>query len=114
MNSKQGARYIKTRMGNDLKEKILNYNGIISTEITKRPILSICPRCNLSNLIENKYCSKCSYPLNPDAYNEIKSNEEKRIRLLEQKYENEISALKQDMETKFNQILNKINLVELH
>ena len=38
----------------------------------------------------------------------------KRIRLLEQKYENEISALKQDMETKFNQILNKINLVELH
>jgi hypothetical protein len=30
MNSKQGARYIKTRMGNDLKEKILLQNGILS------------------------------------------------------------------------------------
>jgi integrase/recombinase XerD len=32
MNSKQGARYIKTRMGNDLKEKILVQNGILSQQ----------------------------------------------------------------------------------
>jgi integrase/recombinase XerD len=30
MNSKQGSRYIKRRMGNDLKQKILVQNGIIS------------------------------------------------------------------------------------
>ncbi len=30
MNSKQGVRYIKRRMGNDLKQKILVQNGIIS------------------------------------------------------------------------------------
>src|SRR4051794_17965265 len=30
MNSRQGSRYIKTRMGNELKNKILEYNGIIS------------------------------------------------------------------------------------
>src|ERR687897_2965386 len=30
MNSKQGTRYIKNRLGNDLKQKILQYNGIIS------------------------------------------------------------------------------------
>ena len=29
MNSKQGTRYIKNRLGNDLKEKILQHNGII-------------------------------------------------------------------------------------
>ncbi|HEY6884093.1 MAG TPA: hypothetical protein VI278_08670 [Nitrososphaeraceae archaeon] len=29
MNSKQGARYIKRRMGNDLRQKILVQNGII-------------------------------------------------------------------------------------
>ena len=29
MNSRQGSRYIKNRMGNDLKEKILEQNGII-------------------------------------------------------------------------------------
>ena len=30
MNSKQGSRYIKRRMGNDLKKQILVHNGIIS------------------------------------------------------------------------------------
>src|SRR5215204_3328470 len=30
MNSRQGTRYIKTRLGNELKEKILQYNGITS------------------------------------------------------------------------------------
>ena len=32
MNSKQGARYIKRRMGNDLKQKSLVQNGIISDQ----------------------------------------------------------------------------------
>jgi hypothetical protein len=32
INSKQGARYIKTRMGNDLRQKILVQNGIISKQ----------------------------------------------------------------------------------
>jgi len=32
MNSKQSSRYIKTRMGNDLKQKILLQNGIISEQ----------------------------------------------------------------------------------
>ena len=32
MNSKQGSRYIKRRMGNELKNKILEYNGIITEE----------------------------------------------------------------------------------
>ena len=36
MNSKQPSRYIKTRMGNDLKQKILVQNGII-TEADARP-----------------------------------------------------------------------------
>src|SRR5690606_30774424 len=32
INSRQGARYIKRRMGNELKNKILEYNGIITSE----------------------------------------------------------------------------------
>src|SRR5918995_1829051 len=45
MNSKQGARYIKNRLGNDLKEKILQYNGIISDNPKKLKISIIdCPR----------------------------------------------------------------------
>jgi integrase/recombinase XerD len=43
MNSKQGARYIKRRMGNDLKQKILVQNGIIAEQqIEKRPSVLNC------------------------------------------------------------------------
>jgi integrase len=80
MNSKQGSRYIKRRMGNDLKQKILSYNGIISVqELERKPSILNCSRCDLVNAIENKYCSKCSYPLVPSAYEEIKATEERRI-----------------------------------
>jgi hypothetical protein len=63
MNSKQGTRYIKRRMGDELKIKILQRNGIIQENgVMIKPIVSNCPRCELVNAIENKYCSKCSYP----------------------------------------------------
>jgi hypothetical protein len=85
MNSKQGSRYIKKRMGDELKNKILEHNGIFSELDVKkkRPILN-CPRCELVNTNENKYCSKCSYPLVPSAYEEIKGSEERRIKKMEQ------------------------------
>ena len=61
MNSKQGIRYIKRRIGDDLKNQILVRNGIISeNEVIKKPSVHICPRCELVNTIECKYCSKCT------------------------------------------------------
>jgi hypothetical protein len=80
MNSRQGNRYIKNRMGNDLKQKILTYNGIAPPEEMKMKASVLhCPRCELVNALENKYCSKCSYPLVPSAFEEIKLEEEKKI-----------------------------------
>ena len=106
MNSKQGARYIKNRLGNDLKEKILQYNGIISENASKKKVSILnCPRCELVNTIENKYCSKCSYPLKPEAYDDIKCGEEKRIQTLEQKYENDMKTLREDMNNQLSQIM---------
>jgi integrase/recombinase XerD len=67
MNSRQGARYIKRRMGNDLKRQILVHNGVLTEEeIQKKPSVTFCPRCSLVNALDNKYCSKCSYPLDLD------------------------------------------------
>jgi integrase/recombinase XerD len=87
MNSKQGSRYIKRRMGNDLKQKILLQNGIISEQqIEKRPSVLNCPRCSLVNAIENKYCSKCSYPLIPSAFDEIKAAEEIKFKTMEERF----------------------------
>lgn len=95
MNSKQGTRYIKRRMGNDLKQKILEHNGIITPEaLQKKSSVHSCPRCDLSNTIENKYCSRCSYPLVPSAFEEIKKSEELKISQLEVKYEKDLKELK--------------------
>jgi integrase/recombinase XerD len=55
INSKQGSRYIKRRMGNNLKQKILVQNSIISEqEIEKKPSIINCPLCNLVNAVEIK------------------------------------------------------------
>jgi hypothetical protein len=69
INSRQATRYKKNRMGNEMKEKILEQNGIVFDPSKKRSMTIIdCPRCELINQFENKYCSKCSYPLKPEAY----------------------------------------------
>ncbi len=115
MNSKQGSRYIKSRMGNELKNKILAYNGIITEEIEKKkPTAQTCPRCDLVNVLENKYCSKCSYPLKPDAYEEIKKSEEDRIKKLEESYNHDMNVLREEMENKFQQLFQKIDIQKLN
>jgi integrase/recombinase XerD len=88
MNSRQPARYIKRRMGNDLKRQILVHDGIISEqEIQKKPSVLTCARCNFVNAVDFKFCSKCSYPLIPEAYEEIKAEEDKKFQALRDKQE---------------------------
>jgi integrase/recombinase XerD len=96
MNSKQPSRYIKRRMGNNLKNQILVREGIIVDEETSRvrPSVIKCPRCTEINAFENKLCFKCSYPLSPQAYEEIKSSEDERFRCLEQRNEETKNMLK--------------------
>ncbi|MGC1933225.1 MAG: hypothetical protein WA667_29990 [Candidatus Nitrosopolaris sp.] len=110
MNSRQGSRYIKSRMGGDLKRAILAQNGItLGDDDVLRPKLTVrdCPRCNFINSFENKYCSKCSYPLTPQAYEEIKSHEDEKFKAIEQKYDRDIALLKDEMRF-MQQILNSI------
>ena len=105
MNSRQGSRYIKNRMGNDLKEKILEQNGIIlDTSKVKRSTIIDCPRCQLINQLENKYCSKCSYPLKPEAYEELKEKEEKEIKEMKGQIETIMNTLGQLMMTNQNDV----------
>ena len=58
----------------------------------KKPTVSNCPRCDIANAFENKYCSKCSYPLKPEAYDEIKQSEEDRFKKLEEKHNQDMSS----------------------
>jgi ribosomal protein L37E len=86
MNSKQPSRYIKTRMGNDLKQKILVQNGIISeNNVKSSPTIAECARCQLTNPLENKYCSSCGYPLSVTAYEELKEQENSKYKSVEER-----------------------------
>jgi integrase/recombinase XerD len=116
MNSRQGSRYIKSRMGGDLKRAILAQNGIAlenDDELRPKPAVRDCPRCNLVNTLENKYCSKCSYPLTTQAYEEIKAQEDERFKAIEQRYEQDMKTIREEMEGKFQQILTRIDMAKL-
>jgi hypothetical protein len=102
MNSKQPSRYIKARMGNDLKHKIFVQNGIISeTDGRPKPSIADYPRCSLVNCIDNKFCSKCSYPLTPSAFEEIKAAEDTKIKTLERKYELDMKSIREQISSIF-------------
>ena len=116
MNSRQGSRYIKSRMGGDLKRAILAQNGImVENDETLKPKPSVhnCPRCNLINIVENKYCSKCSYPLIPQAYEEIKLQEDEKIKAIERKYDADIALLKEAILDMQQLLKNPEKLAEL-
>jgi integrase len=114
MNSRQGSRYIKRRMGNDLKRQILIHSGVLTEEeIQKKPSVMICGRCSSVNALDKKYCYKCSYPLVPSAFDEIKAEEDLKIHTLMKKYEQDMESLEKKMETKFQQILAKIDIGRL-
>jgi len=107
MNSKHGSRYIKKRMYSDLKNRILEHNGtFIQYHQNPEPLNLSCSRCNFVNAHEYKYYSECSYPLTPEAFDQLKQNEEQRFTALENK-------LIQDMESKIQQILLKVNVENL-
>jgi integrase/recombinase XerD len=74
----------------------------------RKPSVLTCPRCNLVNAIENKYCSKCSYPLVPSAFDEIKEAENMKINSIQEKYEKDMKAMHEEMNQQFGQIMSMI------
>ena len=109
MNSKQGTRYIKRRMGDELKNKILARNGIKTEEIFKQKhAIHLCSRCNFTNAIDIKYCSKCSYPLTPQAFEEIKEEENMKFKALEEKYKLDIKNIKEEIDQQINDVIDLI------
>ena len=99
-------------MGNDLKQKILIQNGILPPEELKgKPSVLNCARCGLVNAFENKYCSVCSYPLTAVAFDEIKLEEDKKFTSLNERYENDMKELRQQIklsDQKHDEQLSKI------
>lgn len=108
MNSRQPSRYIKRRIGNDLE--MLIRSGIVPDEeaLRQKPAVLSCPRCSHINASECKLCSKCSYPLTAEGYEEVKADE--KVADVDKK----IEAAKREMEERFQLLLEKVDLSRLH
>ena len=87
MNSRQVARYVKPKIGIELKNKILLHDGIIN-DVQAKPKSSIsnCPKCQFVNPYDTLYCKQCSYPLTSEAYEKIKQEEGKKFREMEERF----------------------------
>jgi len=73
-----------------------------------------CRRCTIVNGFDSKYCLKCSYPLTPQAFEEIKSEEAAGLKTIEDKHKDEMAAVREEMQKKFQEIIEKIDISRLH
>ena len=100
--------------GNESNESLLEAYGIISKDEQSVDILKPkqCPNCNEPNKLGSKFCAKCRMVLTYDAYNETlekQQEKESEVQRLQQKYEQEMKAMREEMQSKFQQILTKID-----
>ncbi|MDQ3084878.1 MAG: zinc ribbon domain-containing protein [Thermoproteota archaeon] len=91
---------------------LLQKNGIITLEDNNSSNClksKQCPNCNESNRQDSKFCIKCRMVLTYDSYNEVRNEDKNKI----EKLESDIYTLKEDMETKFQLIISRINVSKL-
>jgi integrase/recombinase XerD len=115
-NSDMPRRYIHL-FGNAACEDILQAYGLVDKEQQIEQLKpKQCPNCNEPNKLDSKFCAKCRMVLTYDAYSETieeKQQKESEIKDLKDKYEQDLVAMREEMENKFQQILTKIDTAEL-
>jgi integrase len=104
--------------GNESSESLLEACGIVTKD--QKLIDSLrpkqCPNCNEPNKPNSKFCAKCRMVLTYDAYSETlekQQEKESEVHALKDRYEQDMKAMRQEMENKFQQILAKINVATL-
>jgi hypothetical protein len=99
--------------GNESSESLLEAYGIVTKDhqLTNALKPKQCPNCNDPNKPDSKFCAKCRMVLTYDAYNEtLESQKEKEseIQVLRQKYEQDMKAMREEMNQQFSQIMSMI------
>jgi integrase/recombinase XerD len=115
MGSKQASRYIKQRMGDELKNKILERHGI---RVASQPqmVSRTCGSCGYVNKLESKFCERsgCHYPQTQLALDEIKAAEQAKMQELvnESNLERDdrIRALQQELKSKSREMQSAVEL----
>jgi integrase len=114
MTSKMPNIYLHY-FGNESSKSLLEVYGVEQYHQKQIEILKTksCPNCNEPNKPDSKFCAKCRMVLTYDAYNETlekQQEKESEVQKLQQKYEQDMKAMRDDMEKKFQQILTKIDI----
>ncbi|HZD81402.1 MAG TPA: site-specific integrase, partial [Nitrososphaeraceae archaeon] len=103
--------------GNESSESLLEAYGIVpkDQQIDQlRP--KQCPNCYEPNKTDSKFCAKCRMVLTYDVYSETlekQQEKESEVQNLQVKYEQDMKAMRDEMENKFQQILAKIDVATL-
>ena len=104
--------------GNESNNSILQEYGILPTDNEEIDVLKPkqCPNCNEPNRPDSRFCAKCRMILTFDAYSETLEEQKKKeseMQKLREKQEQDIKLMRQEMENKFQQILDKIDIAAL-
>jgi integrase len=99
--------------GNESSENILEAYGIVTKDKNQLSVLKPkqCPNCDEPNKPDSKFCAKCRMVLTYDAYNEtIEKQQEKELEVqrLQEKYEQDMKVMRQEMNQQFSQIMTMI------
>jgi len=65
---------------------------------------------------QTKFCAKCRMVLTYDAYSETletQREKESEVHRLQEKYEQDMKTMREEMESKFEQILTRIDMTKL-
>jgi len=101
--------------GNESNDSILEAYGIVTKDQSQTNLLKPkqCPNCNEPNKPDSRFCANCRMVLTYDAYNETlekQQEKESEVQKLQQRHEQDMKAMREDMEKKFQQILTKIDI----
>ena len=99
--------------GNESSESLLEAYGIIPKDQQSVGVLrpKQCPNCNEPNKHDSKFCAKCRMVLTYDAYNETlekQQEKESEVQKLQQKYEQDMKVMRDEMNQQFSQIMSMI------
>ncbi|PWU81505.1 MAG: hypothetical protein DLM72_06645 [Candidatus Nitrosopolaris wilkensis] len=99
--------------GNESNDSILEAYGIISKDKQISEVLrpKQCPNCSEPNKPDSKFCANCRMVLTYDAYNETlekQQEKESEVQKLQEKYEQDIKTMREEMNQQFSQIMSMI------
>jgi hypothetical protein len=98
--------------GNESSESLLQAHGILAKDHKSADSLkpTQCPNCNEPNKPDSKFCAKCRMVLTYDAYNETlekQQEKESEVQKLQQKYEQDMNVMREEMQSNSNRYLQK-------